>query len=211
MFQGKEKRPYWRRGRGAYLLPITVFVVAAAIILTSCGGASSRARSLEEKGDLKGAVAAYREVVGHNPNDVKSLELLGADLMLLGDYNGALPIQERVVALDPKDVQTRVELAFNYLNHQNQPVKAVEHLTQAVAVEPSAKNLSFLGRAQIVIGDPSEAEQSLDKALKTDPKYAYSYVVLLSLLNSQGRSADVSALKEQARVNGVDLSQAIGS
>ena len=78
-------------------------------------------------------------------------------------------------------------------------------------MEPSAKNLSFLAQAQIVTGNPSGAERSLDTALKTDSKYPHAYLVLLSLLNSEGRSGDVSALKEKARVNGVDLGQATGS
>jgi tetratricopeptide (TPR) repeat protein len=198
------------RGRRGTCYVIAGLIVAA-VVLTSCGDQLGGARALEQKGDLKGAVAAYRQALQHDPKNVAILALLGADLLLLGNYDEALPVEEQVVALDPKDVQTRVELGFNYLNHQHQPVKAVECLNQAAALQPTAKHLTFLAEAQIVAGDPSGAEQSLDKALKTDPKYPYTYFVLLSLLNSQGRANDASRLREQARLNGVDLSQAAGS
>jgi tetratricopeptide (TPR) repeat protein len=188
-----------------------IVVVLAAITITTCSSPSAEARSLEAKGDLKGAVALYQEALQRDPNDLKTLAPLAVDLWLLGEYEAALPFQERVVALDRKDAQTRVELAFNYLNHQKQPAKAVEFLKQAVALQPSAKNLTFLAEAQIVASDSSGAEQSLDKALKTDPKYAFTYVVLLSLLTSENRTADAAKLREQAGLNGVDLSQVSGS
>ena len=183
---------------------VIMALMVVAVILTSCGSLAAEAQSLESKGDLKGAVAVYREALQHNPNNVEVLAPLGADLMLLGDFNEALPIQERVVALDPKDVQTRLELAFNYLNHQKQPAKAVEHLTQAVAIDPSAKNLTFLSQAQIQVGDLAGAEKSLNKALKTDPKYGFSYVVLVGLLQKEHRTNDAAQVRAQALQQGVD-------
>jgi Tfp pilus assembly protein PilF len=183
---------------------VMIALMVVAVILTSCGSLAAEAQSLENKGDLKGAVAVYREALRHDPNDVNVLAHLGSDLMLLGNFDEALPIQERVVALDPKDVQTRVELAFNYLNHQNQPAKAVQHLTQAVAVDPSAKNLTFLAQAQIKAGDSAGAEKNLDMALKTDPKYGFSYVVLIGLLQTQHRTDEAAQVRAQALQQGVD-------
>ena len=165
------------------------------------------AQSLDRKGDVKDAIAAYLAVLRDDQDNLEALRGLALDYLFLNDFTEALPVQEKIVALDPKDAQTRVELAFNYLNHQKEPAKAVEYLTQAVVLEPSAKNLTFLGQAQIVAADLSGAEQTLGKALKTDPKYPHSYIVLLSLLESQKRNSDVAKLRERAHSNGVDLSQ----
>jgi pentatricopeptide repeat protein len=44
----------------------------------------------------------------------------------------------------------------------------------------------------------------LDKALKTDPKYAYSYVVLIGLLRKQNRVDDAAQVRAQALQQGVD-------
>jgi Tfp pilus assembly protein PilF len=132
------------------------------------------------------------------------LEALGSDLMLLGKFNEALPVQEKVVTLDAKDAQTRVELGFNYLNHQSQPAKAVEVLRQAATIQATAKNLTFLGQALIQAGDLAGAEESLNRALKADPKYAHSYVVLIGLLQKQNRVGDVAQVRAQALQQGVD-------
>ncbi len=46
-------------------------------------------------------------------------------LMSSGRFDEALLIQERIASLDPTDAQIRVELGFNYLNHQNDAARAV--------------------------------------------------------------------------------------
>jgi tetratricopeptide (TPR) repeat protein len=188
-----------------------MLAIVVVIALGACSSQLTQARALEKEGDLEGAVALYREILADNPEDIVALNGLALDLLQLKRYDEALPVEETIVALDPKDVLTRVELAFNYLNHQKQPAKAVKYLAQAVALQPSAKNLTFLAQAQISGDDAAGAESSLAKALKTDPKYPHAYVVLLSLLESQGRANDVADLREQARLKGVDLSQASGA
>ncbi len=60
----------------------------------------------------------------------RSLPLLPRTSRLLGRHDEALALQERVVALDPKDVQTRIELGFNYLNHQKRAADAVRVLSR---------------------------------------------------------------------------------
>ncbi len=193
----------WSRCRLTVVALLATALVA--VFLAGCGSEMSLGRDLDKKGDLAGAVTVYERVLAKAPGDVDALSGLAVDLMLLGKYSEALPIQEKVVTINPKDVQTRIELAFNYLNHQGQPAKAVDYLRQAVILEPSAKNLTFLAQALIQAGDLTVAEQTLHRALVADPKYPHEYIVLLSFLDSQGRTDDAAKLREQARANGVDV------
>ncbi|HLA83132.1 MAG TPA: tetratricopeptide repeat protein [Thermoleophilia bacterium] len=193
------------RLRCAVVLGPVVALVIGTVMLASCGGVTSDARALEREGDLEGAVSLYREALKGDPDDVEVLAALGADLYVLGKFDEALPIQEKTVALDPEDVQTMIELGFNYLNHQDRPDDAVRVLTEAANVDPSAKNLTFLGQAQEVSQDTVGAEATFRKAIETDPKYAFSYMVLRNLLVKLGRAREAAQVEEAARQEGVDL------
>lgn len=185
---------------------LAAVTVVAGMVLASCGGGvAGEGRELERNGDVPGAVSLYREYLEAHPDDIEILAALGSDLYVQGKFDEALPIQERTVQLDPKDAQTRIELGFNYLNHQNRPADAVRVLSQAVSLEPSAKNLSFLAEAQESNQDDSGAEASLRKAIQTDLKYAFSYQLLVKLLTKLGRSQDASQVEQTARQNGVNL------
>ena len=179
-------------------------LVLVGAVLTSCADSAAKGMSLDVKGDLPAAVTVYREQLERDPNNVEILAALASDLMLLGKFNEALPVQEKVVALDPKDAETRVELGFNYLNHQSQAAKAVQVLRQAATIQATAKNLTFLGQALIQAGDLTGAEESLNKALKADPKYAHSYEVLIGLFLKQNRTDDAARVRAQALQQGID-------
>jgi tetratricopeptide (TPR) repeat protein len=182
---------------------VFLLLVVTLIIVAGCANPLSEAGALEKKGDLEGAVALYREILANSPKDLRALSGLEVDLLQMQRYDEALPVQEAIVALDPKDALTRVELAFNYLNHQGQPAKAVQYLTEAVALDPSAKNLSFLAQAQTAAGHAQKAEQTLRKAIATDKTYPYAYELLLAMLKGQGRASEAAGLREAAKSAGV--------
>ena len=111
----------------------------------------AEAEQLEAQGDVEEAVVVYEEVLQENPDDVEALSRAAVDLAFMGRFNDALPLQERMVAPGATDVQTRVELGFNYLNHQERPNDAVRVFGEAAELEPSAKNLTFLAQAQDLV------------------------------------------------------------
>jgi tetratricopeptide (TPR) repeat protein len=185
---------------------IAVGTLAMVMMLFACTSLSSQAADLERRGDIDGAETLYREALADDPNNVEALVGLASALMVQKRYDEALPLQEQAVALDSSDAQTRVELGFNYLNHQARPADAVEAFSQAVLLDPSAKNLTFLAQAQREKGTFAEAESSLRRAMGEDKSYVYSYVVLIRLLEESGRGNDVAQVKAQAEANGVDLS-----
>jgi tetratricopeptide (TPR) repeat protein len=138
--------------------------------------------------------------------DLGELTDLAVTLMSAKRYDEALPVQERIAALDPEDAQIRVELGFNYLSHQNRPADAVRVMAEAVELEPSARNLTFLAQAQLGDGNRDAAETTLRQAIATDKGYPHTYQVLVQLLEESHRSAEIEGIVDLARENGVDLS-----
>jgi tetratricopeptide (TPR) repeat protein len=190
---------------------VLLVVVALSLILGSCllagcgSGLVKAARQAEAAGDLQGAVELYRQQLAEHPEDKDAVMGLAVDLFLLRDYDEALVYQERAVQLAPDDVQLKVELAFNYLNHQDQPQKAVEMLREATATERSADLLTFLAQAQLAAGQAQEAETSARSAIAEDRTYGWAYVFLVRLLEHQGRQAEAVSVKQAASAAGVDL------
>ena len=202
--------PGWLRGicgRGALAVTVSIMIVLAMATL-GCSNAAADAEARVAEGDLAGAEAIYREVLREEPEQLEALEGLALVLMLQQRFDEALPIQERVIAADPEDVQTRVELGFNYLNHQGRPSDAVRVLEEAVALDGSAKHLTFLAQAQKAAGQLADAERSVRRAIETDPTYGHSYVVLIALLEEGGSYDEAAEIREQAAANGVNIEPA---
>jgi len=114
-----------------------------------------------------------------------------------------LAVQEQVVAADASDVQTRLELGFNYLNHQDRAEDAVTVFEEAAALDGGSKILTFLAQAQEVAGHIADAEATLRLAIDIDAAYAYPYSVLIGLFERTGRNAEAAEVRREAQKNGV--------
>lgn len=157
---------------------------------------------------MAAAVATYRESLAKNAGDVKALSGLAVALMPQGEYEEALDIQERVIIADLADVQTRMELGFNYLSHQERAIDAVRVPSEAVELDGSARNLTFLAQAQERAGQSAAAEESLRTAIQVEPSYAYPYTVLVELLQNDQRHLEAARVKDLAKQNGLSLDTA---
>ena len=115
---------------------LCVLLLLISFSLLGCSGLLSEARDAEAAGDYESAVGLYQARLRDEPNDLEALRGLTTLLYLQQRFDEVLPLQEKLVSLDPKDTQTRVELAFNYLNHQGEPAKAVSAFAEAAAVGP---------------------------------------------------------------------------
>lgn len=187
------------------LLTIIATGIFLSAALSACSGNLEEAKHLDGQGDIKAAIAAYRSVLEKDPDNLQALSGLGADLFASQQFDQALPIEEKTVRLDAGDAQTRVELGFNYLNHQNRATDAVKVLSEAVKIKGTAKNLSFLAQAQSAAGDDVAAKTTLRRAIVEDPKYPHSYQILQSILLSEGRKTEAAEVSRQASDNGLKL------
>jgi tetratricopeptide (TPR) repeat protein len=201
MTKDQTPRNSWRL---LLLTIVTLFALAAT--LTSCGNDPLKAaREADSTGDYRTAIAGYQEKLKQDPDNEEAIKGLAVDLFLTGDFNGALPYEEKVVAADPKDAQTRMELGFNYLNHQGQAAKAVQVLSEVVELEPTAKSLTYLGQAEMGAKQTAQAEQTLRQAIAKEPSYGRAYTVLIQLLEQQGRTADAEQARSAAAGAGAKL------
>jgi tetratricopeptide (TPR) repeat protein len=203
-----QKRARARSGsvhRVACSLILGVVGIILGVSALACGDALERALNLEKAGDLEGAIVIYEKVVADDPDNLEALSAEAVCLLQLLRYDEALSLQERVVALDPKDSQSRVELGFNYLNHQNRSADAVRVLSEACEIEPIGKNLAYLAQAKVAAGDVSGAESTLRNALEVDPAYGYAYAQLALLLEAENRSQEAERVRQLAIAHGIDL------
>ena len=175
------------------------------LFVMGCGNRYGEATALESKGDLDGAIGVYQEILAESPHDIQALTGLSVDLLQLKRFDEALAAEQEVAALNATDAQIRVELGFNYLNHQGQPDKAVAALGEAATLEPSARHLTYLAQAQIAAGDASAAEASLRKAIDLDKTYGHAYGVLIGLLEKQGRLSETTTVRQAAATVGATI------
>ncbi len=154
---------------------------------------------------MAGALQVYTEIVESEPNNQAAIEGAAVCLFALKRFDEALVLEEKLATTDPTNAQIRVELGFNYLNHQNRPADAVRVLAEAVEVEPTAKNLCFLAQAHMVVGNAEPAEQALRRAIDEEPEYAYSYQLLIGLLQDQGRADEAGEIAGLAASRGLTL------
>lgn len=187
------------------LVVLALLLIILAPCFQACGyDLLGKAREAEARGEYAVAVQLYRACLEKEPDNLEALRGVTAILFLQRRFDDALPYQERLVALDSKDIQTRIELGFNYLNHQGRLADAARVFGEAAALDPSARNLTFWAQALIAADNAGQAEKVLRRAIETDPKYQHSYVVLLGLLRAENRDAEAEELLRQAENMGLD-------
>ncbi len=182
-----------------------VLIVSAGAVVVGCSNYVSEAQKAEQAGDIATAASLYQAQLKAHPDDLQAVKGLAGMLYVERRWNDALPVQEKAVAMDPKEARIRVELGFNYLNHQNAAGKAVTVFQEASDLERTAQYLGFLAQAQTVAGNVSAAEASLREALRVDKTYGRAYDLLTELLEQQGRTADAAAVRDAAKSAGVAL------
>lgn len=170
---------------------------------TACSNAHADAASAIRQGDVAGAEALYRGLLSKDEADLEALEGLAVALVLQQKWDEALLVQEHLVAADSTNAQIRVELGFNYLNHQDRADDAVLVFKEASILDPTAKNMTFLAQAQKAVGRVVEAERTLQQAIETDSTYGRAYSMLIGLLEDEGRRAEADMVRAEAEKNGL--------
>jgi tetratricopeptide (TPR) repeat protein len=201
---GEAEGTTWRGLlRAVWAMASLLMVAVLALGEGACDDRLAEARRLEAEGSWEAAVSIYQQVLADDPDDLAALSGAAVGLMVLQRFDEALALQERVVAADPADVQSRLELGFNYLNHQGRPDDAVRVLQEAAELEPTAKNLTFLAQALEERGNAAEAEEVLRRAIAIDPTYGYAHSQLEQLLEGEGRALEAQVLREEAASTGL--------
>lgn len=123
---------------------------------------SARAGRLEE------AIAAFRELLRRDPDNVAGHNNLACCLKRQGDSASALAEFEKAVAANPGKAALQVNLA-RALVDLGQYDRAIETIYLSLRLESTAQAQLLLGRALFQKGDYASAILPFQEALKADP------------------------------------------
>ncbi len=185
----------WRARPGRSLL-IPALLIGLTPLATGCGAGES-ARVLEEsedravvrrfwstlneatqrrmRGDLEGAVIAYRDALGIDPDHEDALYYLGQCLRTLGRHAEALGALERLVTVNPNSSRGHIALGAIHATPDERalfdPRVAADHFRRAhdINAEETGPMLR-LGEVLLVAGETREAGDWFEATLQSNPK-----------------------------------------
>jgi tetratricopeptide (TPR) repeat protein len=127
------------------------------------------------------------------PSDVKIQLAAGAMLLLGGVYEDAKGRAEKVLAMDPKNVDALI-LAGNAMAGLKDLDGAVSQYQEALALDPAgAQAYSNIGAIQYSRGQVKEAESTFRKAIDAAPKSVSAHLGLASFLWASKRFQEAEA------------------
>ncbi len=126
---------------------------------------------LERTGDLRGALAEYREAIRLSPGHARAWINLGNTWVKLGNPPEAIAAYRRALELEPDHPHALNNLACVILDSGGNPGEALSLLERALAADSDNRRLYLdsLGWAQFLAGDPPTAEITLWEALAAAP------------------------------------------
>jgi Flp pilus assembly protein TadD len=151
------------------------------------------AAAAEAQNDFASASGYYRNIVTHDPNNVRALVGLMQSLRTMGVVDEAREVADKAVASRPNDPAIiaeagKVRLAAGQLQ------EAVVLLQRVAALEPQDwKSRSALGVAYDRLGNSKRAEESYQDALKISPD---NVSVLNNLALSRAMANDLGGARE---------------
>jgi Tfp pilus assembly protein PilF len=160
---------------------------------------------LEQRGDLKGAEAQYRNALRRDPQNVQVRTNYGGLLYAMGRFDQARVELERGVALDPGDASALNNLGAVY-GRLGRTVDEIAAYRKAIALDSNYADVHHnLGLALVKQGNVEEGESEFKRSLSIDRKYAPAYLNLARSLTGRGR------LEEAADLLGAGTREAPGN
>ena len=152
------------------------------------------------EGELSSAREEFQAVLREEPRNASALHYLGLIAAQEQDVEGAIGYFEQVVAIEPDDVEARLDLVAQLLKAGRND-DALDHCERVLRQEPdSGLALLYQGIALYRIGAYEEALTSLDAAGERDPELSAEvhYYVGLSQANLGDASAAAAAFATAA-------------
>ena len=161
-----------------------------------------RALGEHHAGRLAEAEAGYREVLAKRPDHFQALRLLGVLAGQAGRPQVALELLTRATALNPGDLEVRINLASILLATRNFGAAAAA-CRQALLLRPDYPPAHhFLGIALYGAGQVGAAVAQYQEALRLKPEYPEAWVNLGIALQARGTMDEaVAAYREAVRLN----------
>lgn len=151
---------------------------------------------LRASGDLSGAIKHFDEAAQTDPN-IPDFAYLAAQAALgQGDQASARKRLERLVQTHPGYAPACNDLAWLLAQDKGSMDRALMLAKRAVRVGGGAEMLDTLGYVQLQKGDVGASVETLQKAVRQDPKYATArYHLALALLRQGNRKKAEASLQ----------------
>jgi Flp pilus assembly protein TadD len=212
----KIYRPLFFLGLGAFAVLLALGARRASLVrqLPSIYDASdvfTRARELEEGGDLAGATRELLAVTWVQPQELTGYERLGQIQAAAGDADGELATYERAYAHNPIAPRVNMLLGLAYMRRERFD-EAEERLQVALSLEPrNAMMHTAVGDLRLAQKRNEEAIACFERALALDPyesaihnkaAIAYAYTGAVDRARYHfGRAVELDPQNEEAAGN----------
>jgi tetratricopeptide (TPR) repeat protein len=161
---------------------VVALLGAAAPPIEDARAVLARAVALHQKGDLEGAVAAYRESLAVAPS-VEGRSNLGAALAALGRYEEAIEAYRGALAMAPEDVRIRYNLALAHYKSADLPSAAEELEALRARHHDDLRATLLLADCRLQMGDPAAVEELLRPLAASRPDDpAVTYLLGMALV-----------------------------
>jgi len=154
--------------------------------------------SLAQNRDFVRAAALAEQTLASGFEHPMLLNIAATQLEQQGNYEQALKLLERAVAIAPKDVGARNALGL-CLQRLDRPAEALVHIDELLRQHA---DLPFAhaskGHALIALGSLGQARQSHLRALELDPGNFTSAAALASIATHRGQHEEARAWAERA-------------
>ena len=179
-------------------MPLALLVLALAAAAPGpedARAALARAVALHQKGDLEGAVTAYRESLALAPS-VEGGSNLGAALAALGRYQEAIEAYRGALAMAPSDGRIRYNLALAHYKSADLPRAAEELEALRVRQPDDLRATLLLADCRLQMGEPAAVEELLRPLAASRPDdRAVTYLLGMALVRN-GKAEEGQRLVE---------------
>jgi tetratricopeptide (TPR) repeat protein len=129
------------------------------------------------RGAIEEALQEYEAVLENAPNDVNVHYRMTFGLIMEGRDEAALDMAERTVTANPFSSDAWAIRALA-LDRNDRPAEAIASALQALSLNPeNARAIAFMAEAYLDSNLPERAEETINRALETDPESFEAYYV----------------------------------
>lgn len=158
----------------------------------------SNGLTLYQKGDYKGAAAAFRSTTALDPTNVEGYNYLALADQKLGKNKEAIKAYKISLSLDSSQETIHVNMAGVYSADKNY-VEAQKALKAGLRTNPTSQLIHYtLGHVQLQLGNYKDAETSFKQTVRLVPTDGNAYYGLATSLNKQGRYTEAVTQLEKA-------------
>ncbi|MCA9256062.1 MAG: tetratricopeptide repeat protein, partial [Phycisphaerales bacterium] len=127
------------------------------------------AHSVYKLGDIRGAIAGYRDAIAIAPNYANALSQLGALLSRIGEHEEALPLLERAAIQKPKEAAIQYNLGIT-LSSLGRDDEAAQAYRTCLSLDPTRGDAWYnIGNIALRRKDYDAAAKAFEDAIRAQP------------------------------------------